>query len=60
MKYQIISYQLIFATGVRDTVRLMQPVMVADIEKYRSVVKSEHTDVVGVNLTYNELVDEQD
>jgi hypothetical protein len=36
-KYQITSYQLVYASGGRDTVKLFMPVMVDDLEKYRTV-----------------------
>ena len=53
-KYQITSYQLVYASGGRDTVKLFMPVMVDDLEKYRNSIRATH-EFVGVNLTYTEL-----
>ena len=53
-KYQITSYQLVYASGGRDTVKLFMPVMVDDLEKYRNSIRATH-DCIGVNLTYTEL-----
>ncbi len=53
-KYQITSYQLVFANGGRDTVKLLIPITVDDIEKYRNEIRAKH-DCIGVNLTYTEL-----
>ena len=50
-KYQITSYQLVYASGGRDTVKLFMPVMVDDLEKYRNSIRATH-DCIGVNLTY--------
>lgn len=48
------SYQLVYASGGRDTVKLFMPVMVDDLEKYRNSIRATH-DCIGVNLTYTEL-----
>lgn len=57
MKYQIQSYQLVYASGQRDTVKL--PVgnqdVVEDLEVYRNKKKKQHPTCIGVNLTYVEL-----
>ena len=53
-KYQITSYQLVYASGGRDTVKLFMPVRVDDLEKYRNSIRATH-DCIGVNLTYTEL-----
>lgn len=53
-KYQITSYQLVYANGGRDTVKLFMPVMVDDLEKYRNNIRATH-ECIGVNLTYTEL-----
>ena len=34
-KYQITGYQLVYANGGRDTVKLQTPVIISDIEGYR-------------------------
>ena len=36
-KYQITGYQLVYANGGRDTVKLQTPVIISDIEGYRTV-----------------------
>lgn len=56
MKYQITSYQLIHSSGARDTVKLMAPVIVTDIEEYRKKLREEHNYAV-VNLNYTEIPD---
>ena len=33
-KYQITGYQLVYANGGRDTVKLQTPVIISDIEGY--------------------------
>lgn len=53
-KYQITSYQLVYASGGRDTVKLFMPVMVDNLEKYRNSIRATH-ECIGVNLTYTEL-----
>ena len=37
-KYQITGYQLVYANGGRDTVKLQTPVIINDIEGYRYVL----------------------
>ena len=54
MKYQIQSYQVIYATGQRDTVKLpiiAQP-LIDDLEEYRKMKKMQHKGCIGINLTY--------
>lgn len=41
-KYQINGYQLIYTDGQRDSIKLLSPEMVDDIEEYRESVKREH------------------
>lgn len=53
-KYQITGYQLVYANGGRDTVKLQTPVIVSDIEKYRREIRAAHN-CVSVNLSYVEL-----
>lgn len=54
MKYQITGYQLIYADGRRDTVKLLQPVTVEDIEEFRSIMKAERG-CSNINLSYTEI-----
>lgn len=49
--YQVTGYQLLFANGRRDNVKLLNPATVDDIEKYRIEVMRRHG-CAGVNLTY--------
>jgi len=56
MKYQITSYQLIHSSGAIDTVKLMNPVTVTDIEEYRKKLREKHNYAV-VNLNYTEIPD---
>lgn len=54
MKYQIQSYQIVYATGQRDTVKLpiiSQP-LVDDLEEYRKAKKIQHKGCISINLTY--------
>lgn len=53
-KYQINGYQLIYTDGQRDSIKLLSPEMVDDIEEYRESVKREHQ-CMYVNLTYTEI-----
>ena len=57
--YQINGYQVIHHDGRRDTVKLAQPVMSADIESFRAWVMVKHQ-CKGVNLTYTEIVTEKE
>lgn len=41
-KYQITGYQLVYANGGRDTVKLQTPVIISDIEGYRRKIRSVH------------------
>jgi hypothetical protein len=52
-KYQIVSYQLVYASGSRDTVRLRAFIEVTDLEKYRAELKKRYN-CAGVNLTFIE------
>ncbi len=54
MRYQITSYQLIYTNGSRDTVKLLTPVTVTDIEEYRKELREKHNYAV-VNLNYTEI-----
>jgi len=54
-KYQIINCQLVYSNGGRDTVKLVSPVIVDDIETFRMGVRATHDGCIGVNITYNEL-----
>lgn len=54
MKYQIQSYQVIYASGQRDTVKfpiISQP-FVDDLDEYRKKRKKQHEGCIGINLTY--------
>ena len=53
-KYQITGYQLVYANGGRDTVKLQTPVIISDIEGYRRKIRSAHN-CISVNLSYIEL-----
>ena len=53
-KYQITGYQLVYANGGRDTVKLQTPVIISDIEGYRRKIRSVHN-CISVNLSYIEL-----
>lgn len=57
MKYQVTSYQLIHSSGSRDTVKLLTPVTITDIEKYRKELREKHNYAV-VNLNYTEIPDD--
>lgn len=54
MEYQITGYQLVYANGSRDNVKLRQPVMTGDIEKERKRIKQAHG-AQHVNLCYTTM-----
>ncbi len=54
MKYQVTSYQLVHSSGSRDTVKLLTPVTIDDIEEYRKKLRERHNYAV-VNLYYTEI-----
>ena len=56
--YQINGYQLVHHDGRRDTVKLAQPVIADDIERFRALMMVKHQ-CKGVNLTYTEIVTEK-
>jgi hypothetical protein len=51
MKYQIVSYQVVYASGARDSVKLRVYEEVTDIEAYRHRLMEKYK-CVGINLTY--------
>lgn len=55
MKYMIQGYQVVYANGGRDTVKLTNPQLCDDLERFRREKKKAHEGCVGVNLTYVEL-----
>lgn len=62
MKYQITSYQLIYANGERDTVKPLTPIETYSIEQERERIKQKHG-AKGVNMNYTsipELGDEEE
>ncbi len=61
MKYQIQSYQLIYATGERDTVKIPpheQP-KVDDLWMFRKEKKLQYN-CMSVNMTYTEVIEKDD
>ena len=52
--YQITGYQLVYADGTRDNVKLQQPVMTGSIEYFRDRIKQKKG-CASVNLSYIEL-----
>lgn len=54
MKYQIQSYQIVYATGQRDTVKIptMNQTLVSDLEEFRRKKKEQYKGCIGINLTY--------
>lgn len=59
MKYQIQSYQIVYGSGQRDTVKLPigTQIIVDDLDKFRKLKKAQHPSCIGINLTYVELYD---
>lgn len=56
MKYQIQSYQLVYATGQHDTVKIpigVQPI-VENLDSFRKEKRAQYN-CKGVNLTYLEI-----
>jgi hypothetical protein len=56
MKYQIFSFQIIFANGAKKAENLSEPVVTNNIENFRGMLKDQHPDAVRVNLTYDENI----
>lgn len=56
MKYQILSYQVVLATGERDTIKIPQHLQtkIDDLENFRKEKKLQHSECLCVNLTYIE------
>lgn len=54
MKYQIQSYQLVYASGQRDTVKLPMSIVVENLDAFRKQKRMQYN-CMGVNLTYVEL-----
>lgn len=52
--YQITGFQTVYASGVRDNVKLNEAVFTEDIEDYRRMV-IERYGCMSVNLTYIEI-----
>ena len=52
-KYQITGYQLVYANGGRDTVKLQTPVIISDIEGYRHKIRSVTTVSVSTSVISN-------
>lgn len=52
--YLIQSYQVVFATGGRDTIKCKVPILTDDVERTRKELKARHKGCVGINLTYTE------
>ena len=55
LAYQINGYQVVHHDGSRDTVKLAQPVVTEDIEKFRMMEQARYG-CKSVNLTYTEIV----
>lgn len=52
--YMVTGFQLIYGSGVRDNVKLNEPVFTEDIEGYRKSVTEKHG-CMSVNLTCVEI-----
>ena len=59
MKYQITSYQLVYANGERDTVKPPNPIKTFSIEQERERIKAKHG-ARGVNINYTSIPEEGD
>lgn len=57
MKYLIQSYQVVWHTGGRDTVKLKEPILTGDLEATRKMLKNKHAGCAGINLTYIEYAE---
>lgn len=59
MMYQIQSYQLVYATGERDTVKIPQHEQpkIDNLREFRKQKKVQYN-CMGVNLTYTEIKDD--
>ena len=53
MKYLITSYQAVYASGARDTVKLPYPIQSDNLEATRMSLKAKH-ECANINLTYSE------
>lgn len=61
MEYRILSYQVVYTTGERDTVKFPQhhQPKVKDLHKFRKNKKVQHN-CMSVNLTYQEVHEQDD
>lgn len=57
MRYLVQSYQLVYANGSRDTIKLPTPVLTHDREAYRRRLMEMNPGCVGVNLTCVEYIE---
>lgn len=58
-KYQVTGYQVINNDGSRDSIKLVQPEIVTDIELYRASIMARHGCRI-VNLSYITLFNKED
>jgi hypothetical protein len=58
-KYRINKYQIIYADGTRDSIKLGVPIYTNDYEAERVNLRNKHNGMgkkaIGVNLDYEEL-----
>lgn len=59
-KYKVTGYQIVRADNQRDTITLMRPVFVDDIEAFRKKIWTEETNCRFVNLNYTTLIDTEE
>lgn len=57
MKYQILSMQVVYAQGHRDTIKLPMPIIVDNLDAFRKKKKAQLY-CAAVNLTYVEINDD--
>jgi hypothetical protein len=57
-KYLIRAIQVVYPSGVHDKILFQSPVLVENLETYRSEKKKAYN-CVAVNLTYTEIPNEQ-
>lgn len=59
-KYKVTSYQLVKSDNQRDTVTLMKPIFVDDVEQFRDSLRRKNEGCRYVNLNYTTINLEED
>lgn len=56
MKYRILSFQVVYPTGERDTIKIPQPLQpeIEDLQEFKKNKKVQYN-CMSVNLTFQEV-----